>query len=150
MYMLPMTNDFTKFTEQFGSYRKQSGLSYRALESATGIKYSALAAMNTGNRPCGEQSARRIASALGLSGEPLEAFVLSALNTSKEKVLVAVKDYPAEVLNLLGLVLLANGIKAKQIIGCDLDTPAGLQNGIRFSLRGGRSASLHVSLSLEA
>ena len=141
-----------KFTEQFGHYRKKAGLSYRALESVTGIKYSALAAMQTGHRPVGEESARRIASAFRLSGESLEAFVLSALSTSRERVLESVKEYPPEVLNLLGLVLLANGIKPKQIMGCDLDslTPGALQNGIRFSLRGGRSASLQIALSLEA
>ncbi len=152
MIMLPMRNDITKFAEQFGCYRKKSGLSYRALESVTGIKYSALAAMQSGNRPVGEQSARRIALAFGLSGEPLEAFVLSALGTSKEKILEAVKDYPPAVLNLLGLVLLAHGIKPKHILGCELDslTPMGLQNGLRVSLRGGRSASLQIALSLEA
>ena len=141
-----------KFREQFEVYRKESGLSYRALEAVTGIKYSALAAMMAGNRPVGEQSARRIASAFGLSGEPLEAFVLSALSTSRERVLDSLKEYPAEVINLLGLVLLANGIKPKQIMNCELDvlTPGRLQNGVRFSLRGGRSAYLRVALSLNA
>ena len=144
-----MSNANSKFTEKFGSYRKKAGLSYRALEAVTGIKYSALAAMATGNRPVGEQSARRIASAFGLSGETTESFVLSALSTSKERVLESVKDYPPEVLNHLGLLLLAHGIKPKQITGCELDslTPVGLQDGLRFTLRGGRSASLHVSLS---
>ena len=147
-----MKNNTTKFTKQFASFRKKSGLSYRALESVTGIKYSALAAMGTGNRPVGEQSARRIASAFSLSGETLDNFVLSALDTSRERVLESVKEYPAEVLNLLGLVLLAHGIKPKQILGCELDslTPMGLQNGLRVSLRGGRSASLQIALSLEA
>ena len=51
------------------------------MEKVTGIKYSALAAIQGGNRPCGEQTARRIASAFGLSGDVREAFVLSALNT---------------------------------------------------------------------
>lgn len=142
----------TKFKKQFAELRKKSALSYRQLEGVTGVTYSALAAMQTGNRPVGEQSARRIASAFGLSGETQEAFVLTALDTSKEKVLESVKDYPAEVINFLGLMLQANGIGPKQIMGCDLDmpTPNAPQNGIRFSLRGGRSASLHVSLSFEA
>lgn len=143
-----MKTKMTKFKEQFADYREKSGLSYRALERATRIKYSALAAMHAGRRSVSEQSARRIASAFGLSGEALEAFVLSALGTSKNKVLASVKDYPAEVQNALGLLLLANGVKAKQITGCypDASTPDGVQNGVRLSLRGGRTACLHVAL----
>lgn len=152
MIVLPMNDNTTKFTKQFGNYRKKAGLSYRALESVTGIKHSALAAMQTGKRPVGEQSARRIAAAFGLSGEPLEAFVLVALSTSKEKVLEAVKDYPPEILNLLGLMLLANGIKPKQIMGCDLDTltPGGPRSDIRLSLKGRHAARLHIALFWEA
>lgn len=108
-----MKNEFKK---QLAGCRARSGLSYRALEKVTGIKYSALAAMENGHRPTGEQSARRLASAFELSGEASNTFVLSALNTSKERILEAVKAYPAEVLNFLGLLLMARGIKPGQIV----------------------------------
>ena len=134
-----MINEFKK---QLAECRERSGLSYRALEKVTGIKYSALAAMENGHRPTGEQSARRLASAFGLSGEMLKIFCLSAMNTSKERVLESVKGYPSQVLNLLGLVLIAQGITAKQINACDLDprTP----NCLKLRLKGGKTLHLYV------
>jgi transcriptional regulator with XRE-family HTH domain len=141
-----MDKMISQFTAQFAKHRRQAGYSYRGLEEVTGIKYSALAAMQNGHRPVGEQSARRIASAFGLSGEGLESFVLSALNTSRERVLEAVKGYPAEAINLLGLVLMCSEIQPAQIIECDL-TQSGPSGCLRLSLKGGRKAHLHVTLS---
>lgn len=140
-----MANIKTDFKRLLAGYRKRSGLSYRKLERVTGIKYSALAAMETGNRPVGEQSARRLAAAFGLSGEALDTFVLSALNTSKERVLDCIKEYPADVLNLLGLLLLAQGIKPANITRCEFDplTP----DCLKLSLRRGGIIHLHVDLS---
>lgn len=138
----------SKFEQQYAEWRKRSGMTYRELAVATGIAHSALVAMRTGNRPCGEQSARRLAAAFGLSGEAREAFVLSALSTSKEKVLATVAEYPAELINVLGLLLQANGVRAKQITDCELAAviPAGQQNEVRLSLKGGRTARLQVTL----
>ena len=145
MSKLNMDNKIHEFKKQFATCRERSGLTYRAMEKATGIKYSALAAIQGGNRPCGEQTARRIASAFGLSGDVREAFVLSALNTSRERVLETVKEYPSEVLNLLGLLLMAQGIEASQIMGCGFDPLA--PNHLQLFLKGGRTAHLHVTLS---
>jgi transcriptional regulator with XRE-family HTH domain len=137
-----MKNEFKK---QLAACRERSGLSYRALEKVSGITYSALAAMQGGHRPCGEQSARRLASAFGLSGETLDAFVLNALNTSRERVLESVKEYPAEVLNLLGLMLLGACIKPNRITGCGFDprTP----NCLKLFLNKGRTVHLYVEMS---
>jgi transcriptional regulator with XRE-family HTH domain len=135
----------SQFTEQFAKHRKQAGLSYRALETVTGIKASALAAMQTGHRPVGEQSARRLASAFGLSGEALEMFVLSAINTSRERILDCVKEYPSEAINLLGLMLLGQGVKPSQITRCEYNplTP----NCLSLSLTKGRTIHLYVEWS---
>ncbi len=143
--MLTMNDKTNNFRKQFAACRERSGLTYRALEKVTGIKYSALSAMQSGNRPVGEQSARRIAEAFGLSGDVREAFVLSALNTSKEKVLAAVGGYPAEVLNFLGLLLMARGIKPNQIVRCgyNLATP----DCLTLALKKGRTLHLHVEMS---
>ncbi len=143
--MLTMDDKINEFKKQFAACRERSGLSYRRLEAVTGIKYSALSAMQTGNRPVGEQSARRIAEAFGLSGEVREAFVLSALNTSKEKVLAAVGGYPAEVLNLLGLLLMARGIKPGQIVRCGYK-PA-MPDCLQITLKKGRTVHLYVDVS---
>jgi transcriptional regulator with XRE-family HTH domain len=140
-----MSKVINKFKEQFAACRKRSGLTYRTMETMTGIKYSALAAMQGGNRPVGEQSARRIAQAFGLAGNAREAFVLAALNTSKEKVLAAVDAYPSEVLNLLGLLLMANGIKPSHISRCGYDPAA--PDCLTLSLKRGRTVHLHVTLS---
>lgn len=141
-----MSKNVTNFIEQIAKHRAKLGSSYRALEEVTGIKYSALAAMQTGNRPVGEQSAQRLASAFSLRGEEREAFVLSALNTSKERVLEAVKDYPAEVLNAFGLLLLAQGVKPKQIVGCDMEASPASGTTLRLSLTGGRELRLESRL----
>ena len=138
-----MINEFKK---QLAECRERSGLSYRALEKVTGIKYSALAAMENGHRPCGEQSARRLASAFGQSSETLDTFVLNALNTSRERVLESVEDYPSQVLNLLGLLLLARGIKPSQIMRCGYN-PA-TPDCLKLSLNKGRTVHLHVTLSV--
>ena len=143
--MLTVDKKISEFKKQFAECRERSGLTYRALEKVTGIKYSALAAMQTGNRPVGEQSARRIAEAFGLSGDVREAFVLSALNTSKEKVLAAVDGYPAEVLNLLGLLLMARGIKPGQIVRCEYNLAA--PDCLTLALKKGRTVHLHVEAS---
>lgn len=140
-----MDHKTSEFKQWFAECRERSGLSYRKLETTTGIKYSALAAMQTGSRPVGEQSARRIAAAFGLSGDVLEAFVLSALNTSKEKVLAAVSGYPAEVLNFLGLLLMSHGIKPGQIVRCRYNPAA--PTCLKLSLTKGRTLHLHVELS---
>lgn len=120
-------------------------MSYRKLETVTGIKYSALAAMQTGNRPVGEQSARRIAEAFGLSGDAQEAFVLAALNTSKEKVLAAVSGYPSEILNFLGLLLTARRIKPNQIVRCGYNPAA--PDCLQLTLKKGRTVHLRVEVS---
>jgi transcriptional regulator with XRE-family HTH domain len=143
--MLTMANIKTDFKRQLAEYRKRSGLSYRKLERVTGIKYSALAAMETGNRPVGEQSARRLASAFGLSGEALDTFVLSTLNTSKERILDCVKEYPSEVLNLLGLMLLGQGIKPSHITRCEFNPLA--PDCLKLSLKRGGIIHLHVEAS---
>ena len=140
-----MDNKISEFKQRFAGYRKESGLSYRALEAVTGIKYSALAAIQGGNRPCGEETAERIAKAFGLSGEVREAFVLSALNTSKEKVLAGVAGYPSEVLNLLGLLLMARGIKPGQIVRCGYNPAA--PDCLQLTLKKGRTLHLHVDVS---
>ena len=140
-----MDEKINEFKKRFAGYRKESGLSYRALEKVTGIKYSALAAIQGGNRPCGEQSARRIAAAFGLSGDVREAFVLAAVNTSKEKVLAAVSGYPAEILNFLGLLLMARGIKPSQIVRCGYSPAA--PDCLTLSLKKGRTLHLHVEMS---
>lgn len=140
-----MDDKINEFRKQFAACRERSGLTYRGLERVTGIKYSALAAIQGGNRPCGEESARRIAEAFGLSGDAREAFVLAALNTSKEKVLAAVSGYPSEVLNLLGLLLMARGIKPGQIKGCGYNPAA--PNCLQLSLKRGRTVHLHVDMS---
>ena len=140
-----MDHKTSEFKQRFAACRERSGLTCRALEKVTGIKYSALAAMQTGNRPVGEQSARRIAAAFGLSGDALEAFVLAALNTSKEKVLAAVSGYPSEVLNFLGLRLMASGIKPGQIVRCGYN-PA-VPGCLKLSLKKGRTVHLHVEVA---
>ena len=140
-----MSETRNEFKKRYAECRDRSGLSYRALETATGIKHSALVAMQTGTRPCGEQSARRIAEAFGLSGDVRDAFVLSALNTSKEKVLAAVSGYSAEVLNLLGLLLMARGIKPSQIVRCGYNPAA--PDCLTLSLKKGRTLHLHVEMS---
>ena len=140
-----MDKKISEFKKQFAACRERSGLTYRALEKVTGIKYSALAAMQTGNRPVGEQSARRIAEAFRLFGDAREAFVLAALNTSKEKVLAAVTGYPAEVLNCLGLLLTARGIKSSHIVRCGYD-PA-VPDCLQLTLKKGRTLHLQVQVS---
>ena len=134
-----------EFRKQYAKCREQSGLSYRGLQAATGIKHSALVAMQTGSRPCGEQSARRLATAFGLSDSALDTFVLTALNTSKERVFEKVQEYPSEVLNLLGLLLMKRGIKPGQIVGCGYNPAA--PDCLMLTLRKGRTLHLHVQAS---
>ena len=137
-----MSKKSTNATTQFALLRKQSGLSYRRMELVTGIKYSALAAMENGNRPIGEQSARRIATAFDLSDDARERFVLSALNTSRERVLESTKNYPSQVLNHLALLLMSHGIRDTQIANCQLDG-----NKLEVTLKNGRRICLETKIT---
>ena len=78
-------------------------------------------------------------------GEAREAFVLSALNTSKEKVLKGVAAFPAEVLNLVGLALLGQRIPPDKIIGCHYDP--GVPDRLQLLMKRGRTVDLQVTLS---
>ncbi len=143
-----MSKTTNKFREQYARCRAQSGLTYRALAKITSIKHSALVSMQTGTRPCGEHSARCLAKAFGLSGETFEAFVLTALSTSKERVLQAVSGYPAEVLNALGLLLLAHGIPPQQVSSSEFDALSFQKPcRLRLSLADGRQLLLETRLT---
>ena len=90
--------------EQFGqllsTLRAGADLTNRELAIKANVPRSFVAGLQSGQRKCGELQARKIGTALGLKEAELESFILFAIDTSTEKILVEAKDYPASFLNM--------------------------------------------------
>ena len=108
--MIPHT-----FSAELTTLRQNAKLTNRELGELARVPHSLIAGLQSGRRAVGECQARRIAVALNLRNDALEAFVLRAINTCTEKVLTAAKDYPAEFINFLPMKLRASGITPNRI-----------------------------------
>lgn len=103
------------FRCQLNQLRSHAKLTNRELAHLSCVPESLISGLQNGNRRIGEVQARRIGEALGLQSDELKAFILQAVNTCTVKVLNEVKNYPAELINLLPMQLRRAGISAESI-----------------------------------
>lgn len=106
---------------RFGALLKQlrleASLTLRSLGKKSGIPHSVIAVIESGTRNPNLKTAERLAEALQVS--PREAFLLSAISTTKnQKMLPVARQHNATVLNYLPLCLAHLGIVADEIAEC--------------------------------
>jgi transcriptional regulator with XRE-family HTH domain len=108
------------FFSRLKQLRTSAKLTNSELARAAGVPTSLISGLEKGYRRIGEYQALKIGRALKLSGDDLEAFVFSAIDTSTERVLNEVKNYPSLLLNHLPLQLNRAGIPAEAIDECTI------------------------------
>ncbi len=101
-------------------YRANLNLTAQQLADKAGVPQSLISGIQSGARYCGENNARKIATALELTGAEFERFLYLALNGSIERLLDQHKPYPAELLNLLAFEVSNSGIAPESVSRCIL------------------------------
>ena len=123
------------FGNTLNTLRQARHLTVQQLANLAGVSQPLISNLINNNRVIGEYTARKIATALQLSGEEFDSFIFLAINGCTEKVLNSSKDYPAEILNLIAGELSALGILPGNIARCvrhpkaDADAALYLNNG---------------------
>lgn len=134
-----------QFSSQLHKLRTDAKLTNLELARLAGVPESLISGLQNGNRRVGEYQARKIGRALKLTGNELEQFVYTAINTCTEKVLGDAKAYPSQLLNLVALQLHRAGISADSIFDCDISgNPYG--QDVTLMLGGGKTATLKTQL----
>lgn len=134
-----------QFSSQLHKLRTDAKLTNLELARLAGVPESLISGLQNGNRRVGEYQARKIGRALKLTGDELEQFVYTAINTCTEKVLGDAKAYPSQLLNLVALQLHRAGISADSIFDCDISgNPYG--QDVTLMLGGGKTATLKTQL----
>ncbi|MEP6668798.1 MAG: helix-turn-helix transcriptional regulator [Chthoniobacter sp.] len=138
-----------EFGDRLHTLRTRLNLTTKQLAVKATVPESLICGLQAGSRTIGENNARKIGTALGLTGAPLEEFVYLAINNAKEKVLDEYKGYPAEVLNLVAHELQQSGIAPEMVNRC-VRHPK-LQDGLNphaaVFLKDGRSALIEINIS---
>src|SRR5689334_16109813 len=99
-----MNNDLKSiriaFGEQLKEKRRSANLTLHDLQNKSGITYSAIAAIESGNRVIGNKVAEALADAYNLRGEERNRFLLQAAATCKqERLLKYTRELSPEVVN---------------------------------------------------
>ena len=136
----------TSFGQVTQTLRTRLGLTVRELAERAHVPAPLVSGVQTGNRIVGENNARKLGTALDLTGQELEDFVLQALDSATDKVLVSSQNYPAILLNLVAAKLRATGITPEAITTC-ARTPEGV--GAVIYLQDGRRVVVHVNLDFQ-
>ncbi len=134
-----------QFSSQLHKLRTDAKLTNLELARLAGVPESLISGLQNGNRRVGEYQARKIGRALKLTGNELEQFVYTAINTCTEKVLGDAKAYPSQLLNLVALQLHRAGISADSIFDCDV-TGNQHEQDVTLRLGGGKTASIKTQL----
>lgn len=106
-----------RFPELLTQLRAGANLTIRELGEIADVPHTFIASVQTGQRRIGELQATKLGTALGLSGRQLREFVLKGIDTSAEKLLKEIQDYPSALLNWLPVCLKDQGIMPDQITG---------------------------------
>jgi transcriptional regulator with XRE-family HTH domain len=90
------------FGQRLKTLRNEKRLTLQDLENRCGIKYSAIAAIETGRRAAGESVAQRLADGLMLRDEEKDQFLIEAMKTKRDPAVgKTAKRLGMEVLQLL-------------------------------------------------
>lgn len=139
-------NDFPVL---LSTLRKKARLTNIELAEEADVPRSLIPSLQSGKRCVGELQARKLAKALGLEGGALEAFVFSAINRCTEKVLKDLKDYPAELINLLALQLRQAGVTPEAVHGCSVTVDKG-ESEAAIILNDGKRMIIETKLEVAA
>jgi transcriptional regulator with XRE-family HTH domain len=137
------------FGERLNDLRTEKNLTVQQLADRADVNPTLISGLQNNNRTIGENNARRIGVALGLTGIELEDFIYLAINAAKEKVLDEFKSYPAEVLNLVAHELCQSGIAPDMVNRCirNPKLQGGLNPNAAVYLKDGRSALIEINIS---
>ena len=108
------------FGNTLTTLRARLNLTVQDLANKAKVNPTLVSGLQNAKRQIGENNARKLGSALNLSGGELENFVYAAINECSERVMDDCKMYPAEVLNLCARHLQEQGISGEQISRCVL------------------------------
>lgn len=131
------------FGQELTQLRTRANLSNRDLAALADVPHSLIAGLQSGSRRIGEYQAKKIGIALGLSGEKLDRFILTAVDTCTEKILVSAREYPASLLNWLPVHLRSLGILPQQLTGIECDD----KSTLRLVLTDGSIASIEATVA---
>lgn len=133
------------FSHQLQALRASAKLTNLELARLADVPASLISGLQNDNRRVGECQAMKIGKAFKLTGEELEDFILSAVNTCSEKVLNDAKPYPSRLLNLVALQLHRAGIPAGAIADCTVASDEFGQD-VTLTLGSGKTAKLRTQL----
>jgi hypothetical protein len=135
----------TSFSQTLQALRASAKLTNHELARLADVPASLISGLQHDNRRVGEYQARKIGTALRLSGDALEQFIYDAISGCTEKVLNEAKQYPAQLLNLLAVQLSRAGIPADSIQHFNIlgDEHS---HDINFTLGSGKTATLRTQL----
>jgi len=103
------------FSHHLKSLRIAAKLTNDELARLAKVPESLISGLQNDNRRVGEYQARKIGTALQLTGEALEAFIYAAIDGCTQKVLREAQPYPAALLNLLAMQLHRAGFDSDSI-----------------------------------
>ena len=137
------------FSSLLSRLRRNAKLTNIELAQQANVSRSLIPGLQSGKRCVGEYQARKLGTALGLTGDALDQFILRAIDECTEKVLRSSLPYPAPLLNLLARQLRMAGIQPDQVSGCVV-TEAEDESEATIHLNGGRKVRLATKLALAA
>ena len=140
-----VSNMNSPFSQTLQTLRADAKLTNYELACLADVPESLISGLQNNRRRVGEYQARKIGKALKLTGEALEDFVYSAVNTCTEKILTDAKPYPSRLLNLVALQLHRAGIRAESIFDCNVAGDEHEQD-VTLTLGSGRTATLKTQL----
>ena len=133
------------FSHTIGFLRKQAQLTNKQLATLANVPESLIAGLQSGKRRIGELQARKLGTALKLTDQEMELFVLQAIDTCSEKLLRRAQGFPAELSNLLICQLLHSGITADSLLSYSV-AGSGHQKDVTLWLTTGGKALLRTKL----
>ncbi len=137
------------FSTLLSRLRRQAKLTNIELAQQANVSRSLIPGLQSGKRCVGEYQARKLGTALGLTGDALDTFILRAIDECTEKVLKESLPYPAPLLNLLARQLRTAGIQPDQVSGCDVVEDHD-EAEATIHLQDGRKVRLETKLALAA
>ena len=137
------------FSTLLSRLRRNAKLTNIELAQHANVSRSLIPGLQSGKRCVGEYQARKLGTALGLTGDALDEFILRAIDECTEKVLQASLPYPAPLLNLLARQLRTAGIEPDQVSECFV-IEASDESEATLHLNDGRKVRLETKLALAA
>ena len=135
----------TEFPTLLSTLRKNAKLTNIQLAEQANVSRSLIPGLQSGKRCIGEYQARKLGTALKLSGNDMDEFIYCAINNCTEKVLKESLQYPAELLNLAARLLRQAGIGPEAIRACAVNEAIA-----EILLNDGKRVMIETTLEMKA